>query len=175
MPVCKKCNTQFTNRVTIDGKKKNLNKRKYCLTCSPFKKHNTKQLHLTESVIFCATCGKHYNYNRRRGDTKKQCGACSVNLRRFKKRRKAVTYKGGKCIICGYTKCIKALNFHHLNPEDKDFQISGNHCRRWEAIQKELDKCVLVCANCHAEVHDGAVTKYELRKLENSRLNSKGR
>lgn len=66
----------------------------------------------------------------------------------------AVVYKGGKCSICGYNKCQKALDFHHLNPLEKDFNISGG-TRSFESIKKELDKCVLVCSNCHTEIHSG--------------------
>lgn len=70
---------------------------------------------------------------------------------------KAVEYKGGKCMYnnCGYNKCISALEFHHLNPNEKDFSLSerGN-CVSWEKVKVELDKCILVCANCHREIHE---------------------
>ena len=66
----------------------------------------------------------------------------------------AVTYKGGKCEKCGYNKCIAALDFHHLNPLEKDFSIGNKgYTRSWENIKKEIDKCILVCANCHREIH----------------------
>ena len=65
---------------------------------------------------------------------------------------KAVSYKGGKCEVCGYNKCVRALSFHHLNPTEKDFTIS-RVTRRWESVKSELDKCRLLCMNCHAEVH----------------------
>jgi len=65
---------------------------------------------------------------------------------------KLVEYKGGECNKCGYNKCIDALEFHHLNPEEKDFGISG---KSWsfERLKKEVDKCLLVCSNCHKEIH----------------------
>ena len=66
----------------------------------------------------------------------------------------AIIYKGGKCVVCAYKRCVWALQFHHLDPKEKDFQISGI-CRSWESIKIELDKCVLLCAICHAEVHAG--------------------
>ncbi len=77
------------------------------------------------------------------------------------KRRKKVLamareYKGGKCILCGYTRCARALSFHHKDPKKKDFGISsGGLTRAWERVRKEIDKCVLLCANCHMEVHEG--------------------
>lgn len=67
---------------------------------------------------------------------------------------KAVEYKGGKCMKCGYSKCIRALDFHHNNPEEKDFSISSYKTYAWDKVKKELDKCVLVCSNCHREIHE---------------------
>lgn len=65
----------------------------------------------------------------------------------------AVAYKGGKCSICGYDKCIQALEFHHLDT-NKDFGIGDNgYTRAWSKVKEELDKCILVCANCHREIH----------------------
>ena len=68
-------------------------------------------------------------------------------------KQKAVEYKGGKCQKCGYDKCISALEFHHLDPTQKDNNFGNMKLRKWETIQEELDKCVLLCANCHREVH----------------------
>ena len=79
-----------------------------------------------------------------------------TRVKSFRKRTKerAVNYKGGKCILCGYDRCIKALDFHHLNPKEKDFSISKNCNKAWDKVKIELDKCILVCSNCHREVHD---------------------
>ncbi len=76
-----------------------------------------------------------------------------VNWRKRKK-EELVLYKGGKCNICGYDKCIEALAFHHLDPMEKDFNIGG---KSWaiETLKKEADKCILVCHNCHTEIHQG--------------------
>lgn len=66
----------------------------------------------------------------------------------------AVDYKGGNCSICGYANCIGSLQFHHLDPSEKDFNISHDgHTKSWDKIKTELDKCILVCANCHGELH----------------------
>lgn len=74
--------------------------------------------------------------------------------RRRALREQAVAYKGGKCSICGYDRCAAAMDFHHINPFEKDFAIS-QRMSSWKAIQPELEKTVLLCANCHREVHDG--------------------
>lgn len=84
--------------------------------------------------------------------------AAAVSKRRRKLREMAVDYGGGQCKICGYNKCARALSFHHRDPEQKDFGISaGGLTRSWEKIQNELDKCILVCANCHMEIHEGLI------------------
>ena len=79
-----------------------------------------------------------------------------MNNSRKKLKIKAVEYKGGKCKICGYNKCYSALSFHHIDSELKDFTISGTS-RCWEKIKKELDKCIVVCNNCHAEIHENLI------------------
>ena len=66
----------------------------------------------------------------------------------------AIEYKGGKCIFCGYSKCVRSLQFHHCDRTKKDFNISAVSYS-WERMKIELDKCILVCANCHGEIHDG--------------------
>lgn len=104
--------------------------------------------------IKCKICGRRYVYVHKQGHTKTKCNSCSVNERRTKIKIKCLKYKGNKCEICGYNKCIRALSFHHTDPSKKDFIISGNHTRRWTKIRKELDKCILVCANCHMEIHE---------------------
>lgn len=73
---------------------------------------------------------------------------------RRKTKLRAINYKGGRCQICGYDKSIRALVFHHIDGSSKDFSISSVS-KSWESIRTELDKCVLLCANCHAEVHEG--------------------
>jgi hypothetical protein len=74
--------------------------------------------------------------------------------RRRELRERAVAHLGGKCLICGYDNCPSAFDFHHVNAMEKDFTISAK-MTSWEAIERELKKCVLLCARCHREVHDG--------------------
>ena len=73
--------------------------------------------------------------------------------------------RGGKCIRCGYDKCIKALEFHHLDPSKKDFTISNDHFKLLDAVN-ESKKCILICSNCHKELHDNLWSVEELRKEE---------
>lgn len=92
---------------------------------------------------------------------KMYCGAkcknkAAVTAYRRKIKIRAVDYMGGKCSECDYNRCVEALQFHHLDPTQKDFGISeiGTN-RSWETIKTELDKCVCLCGNCHTEVHAG--------------------
>lgn len=88
----------------------------------------------------------------------------AVKKRRLKLRSMALASKGGRCEICGYNKSNRALSFHHLDPSKKDFGLSDRGLTRsWEKIRNEIEKCILLCANCHMEVHDG-ITQLPDRK-----------
>jgi len=66
---------------------------------------------------------------------------------------------GGKCKLCGYDKCFSSLVFHHLDPKTKEANISKLvKDRGFELAEKESKKCILICANCHGEVHEGLIT-----------------
>ena len=77
-----------------------------------------------------------------------------VKSHRQKTKERAVEYLGGKCERCGYNKCISALEFHHKDPEQKDYGISSYSVLSWDRLKLELNKCILVCANCHREIHE---------------------
>jgi hypothetical protein len=80
----------------------------------------------------------------------------AVRKRRKKVRQMAIDHKGGRCQICGYERCPEALEFHHLDETGKDFGISDKgYTRSWSRIKQEIEKCLLLCANCHREVHSG--------------------
>ncbi len=80
----------------------------------------------------------------------------AVIKRRKKIREMAVAYKGGQCQLCSYDRCLAALEFHHPDPVQKDFSISADgSTRSWARVRLEIEKCVLLCANCHREVHAG--------------------
>jgi len=87
------------------------------------------------------------------GKIKKITHSQSVIEWRKRKKIELVKYKGGHCERCGYDKCVSALTFHHLDPNQKDFAISGKSYSI-EKLKKEVDKCIMICANCHIEIHD---------------------
>lgn len=69
---------------------------------------------------------------------------------------KFVKEKGGKCSICNYSKNLAALEFHHINPEIKSMNLDARHIRgrKIEVLENELEKCLLICSNCHRELHN---------------------
>lgn len=97
-----------------------------------------------------------------------------VKTHRHKTKEELVKYKGGKCEICGYDKCLGALDFHHLDPSQKDFTISNSNIyKNLDKLKEEVDKCILVCANCHREIHynytqeleKGLIVEYKVLNL----------
>jgi len=93
----------------------------------------------------------------------------AVKKRRQQIRLKSIDYKDGCCQACGYNRCLEALEFHHRNPEKKDFGISEKgYTRSWERVKQELDKCVLLCANCHRELHAGKLQLPQVTVVEKS-------
>lgn len=91
-----------------------------------------------------SVCRKHgYTQFAINPDGKIKCKKCimdAVSKKRHKLKEALVKYKGGKCEICGYNKCIAALEFHHINPDEKDFGISNGNIVSLERLKKEADK-----------------------------------
>ncbi len=77
-----------------------------------------------------------------------------VNKHRKETKERAVAYKGGRCVLCGYNKCIWAMEFHHIDRANKIFNVSTGDTPSWEKIRTELDKCILLCCNCHRELEE---------------------
>jgi hypothetical protein len=116
-------------------------------------------VYLYENIIMEKECNKHGLTEfviRKDGRARcKKCAVEAVQKRRDNLKILAVEYKGGKCenTECGYSKCVGALEFHHIDG-DKEFGIaSKGYTRSWESVKSELNKCVMLCANCHREVH----------------------
>lgn len=114
------------------------------------KKETSEKFNISVSTIWRYTDNKRVFQTE---EDRRKNGISNVISWRKRTKRKLIEYKGGKCIKCGYNKCDRSLEFHHLDPNGKDFSISG---KSWsfERLKKEVDKCVLVCSNCHGEIHD---------------------
>lgn len=108
----------------------------------------------------CSRCNIEKNINEfyaAKGRVRNWCKECdkyNTIIRQTVFKELCVEYKGGKCEKCGYNKYIGALQFHHKDPSKKDFNISRCKNRVFDdSIKEELDKCNLLCANCHFEIH----------------------
>lgn len=116
----------------------------------------------------CPICGKFFRPKTASANQRTCCYNCmpdGTQLTRGAFLIKIKEHRGGKCIKCGYNKCLKALEFHHLDPTQKDFTISNDHFKLLEAVE-ESKKCILLCSNCHRELHDNLWSIKELRKEE---------
>lgn len=160
MPICKKCHNRFPCKTRISNKIKTLHRRKFCLDCSPFGLHNTKDLTNLRNIlnIKCRMCHKIYNYNKLKGHSYDICNSCMVRERKNERKLWALEYKGGCCSVCGYNRCVNALDFHHIDKKQKDFTVGSNFSYSKERIKAELRKCVILCSNCHREYHNGFIT-----------------
>lgn len=164
MPVCSLCALSFPNWIIIDGVRKNLSSRKYCLDCSPFGRGNRRRLQvkLGTGKKECKECKAVFPVEefpvRDRKYRYATCAACT--LKRFRdysknrhreRKEKAVQLSGGSCQVCNRSGPLCIFDFHHKT--QKDATISRLWGRRWEAIESELRKCLLLCVNCHREIH----------------------
>lgn len=110
-----------------------------CITCGetdPVKFKNCGKGRKAKSV--CSSC-----HNARMGEIYKDL------------KIKGIEYLGGKCNLCGYHRCVGSLHFHHRDPNEKSLDWNTLRHHNWERLKVELDKCDLVCANCHGEIHWG--------------------
>lgn len=112
----------------------------------------------------CEICEKEFYTN---SSTRIYCYECSGDstrtnyesrkhqktiLRRSMKLQ-AIKLLGSKCSICGYNRCVDALEFHHKDPKKKEFRLGAGNTMSWKEYKRELSKCILVCSNCHKEIH----------------------
>lgn len=167
---CKKCQALIPVSLIINEIKIYSQDRSYCYICSPYgsyknKEHDRNLYPATTRV--CRICERDLDVSefhtsridgridlRYKNSYCKKCQAHKAKSSRQLFKMDCVKYKGGKCEVCGYDKCVAALEFHHRNKMDKEFQIS--RCSKYsltEQIKAELDKCQIVCSNCHKEIH----------------------
>ncbi len=99
--------------------------------------------------LLCANCHRETHHNQ-----EKSIDKTITRIRHNKRKLKQIylDYRGGKCVICKYNKCIAALAFHHREPENKKFEIASQN-RLLKHVKDELDKCDIFCTNCHQELH----------------------
>ena len=151
MPTCAQCGNHFGGTIIIGGQKKNLRRRKKCLDCLPFKQPR-------EFNIDKFRERKRNNAYRWYWKNKKLNGSCPVNDIRKKNREILVRLAGAKCQHCGYSKYSGNLVFHHLNGEDKKFELSTRALKyKFDRVIIEAAKCSILCHNCHGETHNDII------------------
>ena len=146
--ICDICKKEFSVKIEIDGKQRNLQNRKFCLTCSPFGNHNTSK--------------DPPKIGESKESRAKKCKNKKGVVYRKRIKQKLIKMYGGKCIVCGYNKneFPSAFAFHHKNPEEKEFKIAGCSISIKNLIE-ECKECQLLCVRCHAEIHDSWDRKTE--------------
>ena len=118
--------------------------------------------------LFCVVCGneligkqekycskqcKSKDYSKLLDSNKRIKYQDTQNKRRVLNKLKLISEFGNKCSICGYNKNISALEFHHIDPNEKEFHLGNAKTTNLDKLLLEMDKCILVCANCHRELH----------------------
>ena len=151
------CKREMINDIGLEQSKK-LNSDEIELLKEYYKTHTIEQTSKKFEVSI-STVKKYSNkkFKDRTEDDRKKANYNHVKTFRKRTKEKAVEYKGGKCSICNYDRCVSALEFHHLEPSKKDFTLSQSMNIAWNKVKEELDKCILVCANCHREIHEGII------------------
>jgi hypothetical protein len=145
------CGNIVPFKTVIDGVERELKNRKRCLTCSPFQARNNRSI-----ASFSLRPRTDANEKYRRWQEKA----------RSQRKARLIQLLGGKCSVCGYSRCIAALEFHHRDPSTKLFSLGKDRLlKRWEVVLEEAQKCDLLCANCHRELEE------RLRADEESPLN----
>ncbi len=114
---------------------------KICEICEQKFESNSK------SRLYCFECSG--ESTRLNNETRKH----QKTILRRSMKKQAIKILGGKCSICGYNKCVDALEFHHKNPKEKDFKIGSGNTMSWKDYKAEALKCILLCSNCHKEIH----------------------
>lgn len=128
--------------------------KKYCSKdCENKARRNRRQQPIKNKV--CPICEKFFTPKTGSANLRKCCYECHPDgetLTRGKMLELVKRLHGGKCVRCGYDKCSGALEFHHIDASQKDFTISNDRAKLEESIE-ESKKCILLCANCHRELH----------------------
>ncbi len=146
---CKDCGTAISIR------------KKSCTNCrDKFLAQPRKRFKMTDRIT-CDKCGiiktSENTFSPEPGLWSTKCRKCCRIVGKTSEtniKQKCVDYKGGSCQICGYNRTLSALDFHHIDPTQKDFTIAHKRGNAFdEKMRTELDKCILICSNCHREEH----------------------
>ncbi len=159
---CRKCGQYIPWTKVIDGKTRNLNGRKFCLDCSPFGQNNRNR---KDPSLPPKTMRRYSEWS----EEQKKKHVARVYRVALDRKLKLIEQHGGSCIKCGYSKCLRAMSFHHRDPTAKKFGLNLKDLRtyNWDAILAESKKCDLLCVRCHLELEDelASVNENNYRQL----------
>lgn len=131
--------------------------KKYCCKACESTARRTRSIENETMEKTCLVCGTNFTPKTKSANLRKCCYGChpdGVTLTRGLMLDLVRSMNGGKCKRCNYDKYGGALEFHHLVPSEKEFTISNDRAKLEESIE-ESKKCILLCANCHRELHAG--------------------
>ena len=163
---CRKCGEKIPYNIVVDGKRRCLQNRKFCLKCSPFGKMNR-----SVNEPFKVKTREYKDYSEDQKEIHKGRVKLCLYYRALSIRDELYNLLGGKCIICGYNKCKRALSFHHRDPSKKLFGLTLNNLwsKNRKCLDEEVLKCDLLCLNCHAEVEDKIARETSIVKRVNEK------
>ncbi len=168
---CLACGSRIPASVWVEGRKRNTQNRRYCLTCSPFGSHNTRDPRATRRAgredLRCVHCGRLISAKQIKGTT---CWTCLYGRRAERRLEEIYKVVGDSCWRCGYCRGKagrRVLDFHHVNGAEKCFGLDCRHLVNLslQRVVAELRKCVLLCANCHREVETRLVPTSDIREV----------
>lgn len=155
------CGRTIPSQITLDGKVRRFRNRTKCLECMPF---GSKHVHgrKTDDEIRTYNAEKARRWYHRK---KQQSGGKDpIHILRMERKQTIVDLLGGKCQICDYSKLTNNLVFHHVS--DKAFQLDSRRFQySMESLWPEIRKCILICHNCHGEVHANMVSESLIARL----------
>lgn len=156
------CGSRIPFSLVIDGKRRVFANRSKCLACQPF---NTS-VYVQKADPIRRRVKRAEHARRKYKSEVELTGVNPVSQKRKSRKQEIVDRLGGSCLECGYSKCLRNLVFHHISDklfalQERSFQFS------WSKLLPEIRKCVLLCHNCHGEVHDGLVNvDHHLEKVQ---------
>ena len=190
MKMCEECNSKFASRIAIGGKYRNLKLRKRCLDCEPFVDTDKTNL-VINNTKFCSSCGQiknidnFYKSSASKSGYQAWCKSCLINTNKYrykhnpniKKKTFEDSFHSGQkmqhicneikkkygCSFCDEREpCV--LDFHHVDPNTKEMSVSALASNKSkERLVNEINRCAVVCSNCHRKLHFGKLDSAKLK------------
>lgn len=160
------CGKKIPLTVTIDSRSRNLQHRKRCLSCLPFGTARGRWHGVKTRTVDEESEVRRQRWRAAYEAKRTEIGKCPITAMRIARKALLLSWFNSKCQLCSYNKCPRNLAFHHLDPAQKASPLNVSACQAaLPKILMELIKCVLLCNNCHGEVHAGLIATKKLVEL----------